>query len=60
MATTTNDGRFTLPPLDATALGYVFIFTPPAGSVYSGGWLSSNVWVGSLFAPWWVMLPRKD
>lgn len=54
--TTGADGQFALPELPGGA--YVVTFTPPAGSGYSGQWVTATAYSGSGVYPWWVVLGR--
>jgi hypothetical protein len=56
--TTTNaQGQFTLPELPGGE--YAVTFTPPAGSSYTGVWVTAQANAESHLWPWWVTLPRS-
>lgn len=54
---TGSDGKFQLPQLPGGE--YVVTFTPPAGSIYAGVWVTATAYSGSAEWPWWVVLPKR-
>ena len=56
-ALTGADGKFTLPTIDGGP--YAVTFTPPAGSIYGGVWVTGTIHSGSHEFPWWVVLWKK-
>lgn len=56
-AVTAADGKFTLPTMAGGA--YAVTFTPPAGSIYGGVWVTASIHATSHEFPWWVVLWKK-
>jgi hypothetical protein len=55
---TAADGKFTLPTIAGGS--YAVTFTPPAGSIYGGVWVTASIHATSHEFPWWVVLWKKS
>ncbi len=55
--TTGADGKFTTVSIPGG--NYVFTITPPAGSIYQGIWVTTQISAESSTWPWWVVLAKK-